>query len=174
MNGIEKDYNNNSLFYHTIGQLKKNKHLREQGKHIAIPFGFPKLDKVFPGITHGTYYLTSANQKVGKSKITNTLFILNPINFIETVNTNLDVKIFCFNLEMSKESLMRQIIVHRLYKTKNIRLNTRQLQSLFEDYILPDNILRFIEEDQKWFEFFLSKVTFIDEIKNPTGKNLEN
>ena len=175
MSGIEEVYNSNSsLFHHTVKQLQRNKQLREQGKHIAIPFGFPRLDKVFPGITPATYFLLSANQKVGKSMITNALFILNALDFIQNKQTNLDVKIFSFNLEMSKESLMRQIISNRLFRKHGIRLNPRQLQSLYEDYILDDKILRFIDEDQEWFEFFSSKVMFIDEIKNPTGKNLEN
>ena len=44
------------------------------------------------------------------------------------------LKIFSFNLEMSKESKMRQVIAYRLYKKHQIRLAPRKLQSLYEDY----------------------------------------
>ena len=158
-----------TLFNRTIESLKENKTLREAGKHITIPFGFPRLNKLHPGISKGTINLISANTKIGKSQITDALYLYNPVNFVLTQNTNIKVKIFSFNLEMSKESKMRQVIAYRLYKKHQIRLAPRKLQSLYEDYILSDDILRFIDEDREWFESFENIVTFTDSVRNPTG-----
>ena len=40
-----------TLFNRTVENLKENKLLRESGKHITIPFGFPRLNKLHPGIS---------------------------------------------------------------------------------------------------------------------------
>lgn len=62
-------------------------------------------------------------------------------------------------------------MVHRLFIKHGITLSTRKLKSIFEDSILPDDILRFIEEDREWFEFFEDKVEFVDSTRNATGIN---
>lgn len=158
-----------TLFNRTFNKIKDNKLLREDGKHICIPFGFPRLDREYPGIIQGQYYIISANEKIGKSQITDFLFIYNVVNFVLTQNTNIKAKIFSFNLEMSSEAKMRQVIAYRLYQKHNIILSPRKLQSLLEDYILSDDILRFIDEDRQWFEKFEEIVTYNDSIRNPTG-----
>ncbi len=158
-----------TLYKRTLNSLSTNKKLREEGKHIAIPYGFPRLDKEFPGITQGTYHIVSASQKVGKSQITDALYIFNVVNFILTQPTNIKAKIFSFNLEMSSESKMRQVMAYRLFQKHKIILSPRKLQSLLEDYILADDILRFIDEDREWFEKFEQIVSYQDNIRNPTG-----
>lgn len=158
-----------TLFERTYNKLKTNKKLREEGRHICIPFGFPRLDKEYPGITQGQYVITSANEKIGKSQITDALYIYNVVNFVMTQNTNITAKIFSFNLEMSSEAKMRQVIAYRLFQKHKVMLSPRKLQSLLEDYILSDDILRFIDEDREWFEKFESIVTYYDSIRNPTG-----
>ena len=74
-----------------------------------------------------------------------------------------------FTLEMSKEAKIRQAICRRLFLTKGITLSPRRIQSLFKDYILPDDILAFVEEDSEYFNFLESKVEFISNIRNPFG-----
>lgn len=157
------------FFNKTVEQLKRNKALRESGKDICIPSPFKRFGNEWPGIQQGQYYLLSANQKVGKTQIADYVFVYNPINFIQSKETNIKVKVFDFNLEMSKESKIRQAIVHRIYLKLGKIFTTRQLDSIYQDSILPDDILRFIESDSKWYEFFLDKVTYIDDIRNGTG-----
>lgn len=160
---------NKSLYERTLDDLRNKKALREEGKHIAIPFSFDRLSKVHPGITQGQYFCISANQKVGKSQLCDALFIYNPLNFVLTQKTNIKLKVFSFNLEMSKETKMRQVIAYRLFQKHKVVLSPRKLQSLYDDYILSDDILKFIEEDKEWFAAFEERITFIDEIRNATG-----
>jgi hypothetical protein len=67
---------------------------------------------------------------------------------------------------------MRQAISYRLFKKYGIIVSPQDLRSIFDNYILEDKIEQLIEEEKKWFEFFQSKVTFIDDIRNPYGIHL--
>jgi len=158
-----------SVFTRVVEKIRENKILREQGYDITIPFPFPRFSNFVPGIQKGTYYLVTANQKAGKSQITDFMFMLSPVEFVLTHQTNIKVKILYFSLEMSKELKMKQAIVHRMYMKHNIRYTVRRLESLYSTDILPDDMLRLIEEDKPWFEKFESVVEFIDDIRNPFG-----
>ena len=159
-----------SLIYdRVLATIKENKRLRESGKDICIPFPFNGLTKYLPGIEQGTYYLVTGNQKSAKTQIADYMFVYQAVRFVMENETNIKVKIFDFNLEMSRESKLRQAIVHRLYLKTGIVLSIRELNSVYHDRILPDNILRFIESDRDWFEKFESMVEFIDDIRNPFG-----
>ena len=70
---------------------------------------------------------------------------------------------------MSKGAKFRQLIVHRIYQKTGKIFSTRELDSVFKDSILSDDILRFIEEDHEWFEAFENTVEYIDDIRNPFG-----
>lgn len=161
--------NKKLIFDRVREEIVTNKKLREEGKDIIIPFPFPKFRREVPGIMKGIYTIFSGNQKAGKSQACDYMYMYNPVNFIKDTNTNIDLKILYFSLEMAKEAKMRQAIVHRLFMTRKLILSTRQLRSLYEDDILSDDILRFIDSEREWFEFFEDKVDFIDSIKNPYG-----
>jgi hypothetical protein len=166
---IGLETSSNLLFDIVVGQVENNKVLREAGKHICIPSPFPRFGEEYPGIQQGIYYIVSGNQKSGKTQVADYMFVYHPIEFILSNDTNIKLKIFDFNLEMSKESKMKQAIVHRLYMKKGLTLSTRELDSIYEDKILPSNILQFVKEDRKWFEKFESIVTYIDDIRNAYG-----
>jgi len=158
-----------SLFEATLNKIKRNISLKLEGKDLAIPFGFPRLDSIFPVIIKASYTIISANQKVGKSQICDYIYVINVINFLLNNNTNIKAKIFYFTLEMSKEAKMKQIMLYRLYMKHDLRLNTRQLDSYFQNEILDENIIKMIEEDKEWFDKLEEVVTFISDIKHPTG-----
>lgn len=165
-----------SLFSETLDSIKKNQDLKKRGFDLAIPFGFKKLDVFHPGIIKASYTLISANQKVGKSQITDYLYVFNVVNFLLNNKTNIKVKIFYFTLEMSKKAKMKQLISYRLFEKHKIRLTTREIDSYFKNKILDDNIIKLIEEDNEWFDKFEEIVEYIDMIKNPYGiyKTMEN
>jgi DNA-directed RNA polymerase subunit H (RpoH/RPB5) len=159
-----------SLFKNTVAGVKRNKQRREQGKSIAIPFPFPKFAEYIPGIQQGRYIIVTANSKVGKSKIADYVFTYNPVNYVlNNPHCGLDVKIDVFSLEMSKQEKMKQFIAHNLYLIHGISLSEEEIDSIFDRYILEDDILRKIEALEPIAEEFESKVTYIDHTKNPTG-----
>jgi hypothetical protein len=42
-------------FDDSLAKLKKNKEIREAGKFVCIPFPFPRLAEVLPGIEKGQH-----------------------------------------------------------------------------------------------------------------------
>jgi hypothetical protein len=53
-----------SIYKRTLEETLRNKQLRLEGKHIAIPFPFPRFSEYFPGIMKRRYFITTANSKV--------------------------------------------------------------------------------------------------------------
>ena len=166
---IGQEKSSELLFDRVFQQVLNNKKLREEGKHICIPSPFKRFGEEYPGIQQSTYYLVTGNQKAGKTQIADYMFVYHPVEFIFSNETNIKLKIFDFNLEMSRESKIKQAIVHRLYMKYNIVLSTRELDSIYEDRILPDSLAKNIAEFREWFEKVESIVTYIDDIRNPYG-----
>jgi len=159
-----------SLFERVVSEeLEKNKLLREQGKDIVIPFPFERFSKYVPGTQKGRYIIVTANSKIGKTKITDYIYLFNTIDFALSRKTNIKPKIFYFTLEISKEDKMKEAIAHKLYIDKGITLSTQQMESLFNDYILEDSKLDIIKSYKEYFQYFEETVTFIDNIRNPFG-----
>jgi len=160
-----------SIFNRVVQELETNKRLREEGKHINIPFPFQRFSKYVPGIQKGRYILVTANSKVGKSKITDNLFVYNPFFAVKNTHTDIRLKILYFSLEMSKEEKIKEAMSYFLYRKSKgkIREAPEVLSSQFDDYILQDHLLKEIQNLDEIFKDFESKVEFIDDIRNPTG-----
>ncbi len=157
------------LVKEVIEQIKRNKEMRESGKDISIPFPFPRFSKHIPGIQKGRYYIVTANQKVGKTKLTDFLFFYNPLEFVKNKQTNIKVKIIYFSLEMSKEDKVKEFISYFLFKKEGIRIPPDMIDSSYHHYILNDKILNLIESYKEEIESYLENVIFIDNIRNPFG-----
>lgn len=160
-----------NIYKRVLQELETNKRLREEGKHINIPFPFRRFAQYIPGIQKGRYYLVTANSKVGKSKITDFLFVYNPFFLVRNTHTDIRLKIFYFTLEMSKEEKIKEAISHFLYRKSkgSIKESPEVLSSQFENYILGDDVLNQIQTLGDIFKDFEATVEFIDDIRNPTG-----
>ena len=158
-----------SLVDIVTSKLLTNKKDREAGKHIAIPTPFPRMAKFFPGIQQGRYGIITASSKIGKTKITDFLFLYYPFLFSTFTNTNIKVKIHYFSLEMSKEDKIKEALSFFLYFFKGRRLSADMLDSLYEDYILGDDVVSDILDISGLIKEFEKCVTFYDNIGNPFG-----
>ena len=103
----------------------------------CIPSPFARFREVFPGLEMGTYYLFSANSKVGKTQIADTVCVYEPLFY--AIEHNLKIHWFYFTWEMSIEQKYRQFLCHLVYRLSNktIRLDTKQLSGVkkfLEDY----------------------------------------
>lgn len=159
-----------SLYKRVYEDLKDKKERREEGKYNSIYFpDLPKLNKVIPGIQKGKFIMCTASPKVGKTQLTDFMFVYQPLKFLYTnPDSNINIKIFYNSLEISKEAKHRQLIAY-LLSNSNIYVSPEQMQSVFEDYVLPDSVLYEIEKFEPYFEWFYSKVEFIDNIRNSFG-----
>jgi hypothetical protein len=88
------------LFNNTLKFIKKRKDRLLNGKINCIPWNLPRFEEESPGIEQGKYYLLTANSKVGKTQITDFLFLYNTIKQVIDNNLNIRLKIFYFSLEI--------------------------------------------------------------------------
>ena len=152
-----------------IEELKLNKQLREEGKYIGLPLPFPRMKEKFPYITRGRYIIMTASSKVGKTQITDFLFLYWPFIFQKELKTNLKFKIFYFSLEMSREDKIKSAISFFLNYYKAIVANPDKISSQYDNYILDDKLLHEIEAIEPLVTEFLEMVEFIDETRNSFG-----
>ena len=157
------------LFNNTLKFIKKRKDRLLNGKINCIPWNLPRFEEESPGIEQGKYYLLTANSKVGKTQITDILFLYNTIKQVIDNNLNIRLKIFYFSLEMSKEEKMLSAFSNILYVKEGIRVSPRDLKSTKADRILSDKVIETIEKYEVYFKKIEEIVEFIDDIRNPTG-----
>lgn len=150
--------------------ISDNKAIREAGGYVAIPWDLPRLSTVLPGIQRAKLIGVTASSKVGKSQLTDFLFLHQPYEFyLNNPNSNIKPRIFYFTLEMSKESKIMAVLSYKLYRDYGVNISPERLLSVFKDDILDDKVLEHINKYESFFEEFEERVTFIDNIRNPTG-----
>jgi hypothetical protein len=162
-----------ALYERTIESIKNWKRIIEEGGVNCIPLGLPRFEEELPGIEQKNYYQVTANTKVGKSQITDYLFLYNPILFAMHNSDKLSVRIFYFTLEMSQEQKQLQMMSHLLWilSKGKIRVSPKDLRSVSAEKPLEQDIIDILESDEyaEYFKYFETHVDFIDSIKNPFG-----
>jgi hypothetical protein len=159
-------------FQEVIYNLKERKRRIEEGLYNCIPFPFTRFSNLVPGIEKGKYIVITASQKIGKSKFADYLFIYNPLFFMME-HPELRVKVLYFTLEMSAEEKYNEFLSHLLYRLDNIIISPTDLRSTDKRKPIDDRIFDLLESDKykTYIERFESMVTYIDDVRNPTGIN---
>lgn len=136
----------------------------------CIPFGFPRFEEYLPGIMQKTYYLLTSQSGVGKTQITDAMFLYAPYDFIRN-NPETDIRIkFIYNsLEMDSESKWIQGAVRYLYIKYNIRLDVNQIQSIGKKRCSQEVYDKFIEAKEYMDGLQEHMIVFRDEPCNPFG-----
>ena len=152
--------------------LEENKLRREriiEGKYNCLPFPFERFRKVYPGVEQGKFIIITANQKVGKSKLADYLFIYEPL-FYMIDHPELRVKVLYFSLEMSAKEKYNEFLCHLLGRLDRVHIDTRRLRSV--DKPCDPHIFELLESEryQKYIHAYEEMVIFNDTDKNPTGK----
>jgi len=106
---------------------------------------------------------------LGKTKLADFLFLYNPYEYTLLKTSNIKIKIFYFSLEVSKDEKIRQYLSYRLFKDHKICISPEKIMSKFQKYILDDNIEKLLDSYDEHMNDFESKVTIIDNIRNPFG-----
>lgn len=155
-------------FDQALAKLKRNKELRESGKQICIPFPFPRLAKVLPGIEKGMHIGLTAGTGISKSKFSRFVFVYSVYRYIkENPNCGIKPKIFLFLLEDPLTRVMNNIICHRLKVEYKVDILLKDLES--KDEVLSDEVLGYIAECKDYFKDLTKYLTIIDHIHNPFG-----
>ena len=157
-----------SRFDEALARLEKNKEIRESGKQVCIPYPFPRLCEMLPGIEKGQHIGITAGTGISKSKFTRYVFIYSVYKYIKD-NPSCGIKphIFYFLLEDPANRVMNNMICHRLNEVYKIDISIQQLES--KSTILSDDTLGKIRECRDYFKDFESYVKLIDNVHNPYG-----
>ncbi len=140
---------------------------KEEGFDNCIPSPFVRYQNFFPGIEPAKYTLITANAKVGKTQITDFMYLYHPIWYTLTHATNYEIKVLYFSLEMSEDQKIIQAISHFLKRFYDISASPKTLRSLTE--VLDKTIISKISEMKGFMEKFFEKVEYIDHIRNRYG-----
>ena len=156
------------LFKRTYSGLVNSRERLLTGKVNCIPWGMPRFETISPGIEQGRYYMVTASTKVGKSQLTDQLFLYNPYRYYLANRESFRLKIFYFSLEMSDTQKMQQAISNLMFHNSNSdRFSTMDLRSVREP--LSEETIQKIASQEEYFNEFEKVVTYISHIKNPTG-----
>ena len=158
-----------------LSDLKSRADRIKDDKINCIPFPFKRFSGEVPGIEQSKYVIVTANSKVGKTKITDFMFLYNAVDFAYNNPNKLRIKIFYFTLEISADEKYRQFISHMLYVKSGgkIKLSPTDLKSIDSSKPLKPEILELLHQKEyiDYFNFFSSNVLYISNIRNPTGIN---
>lgn len=170
----EKEKNNKvDEFSRVIDSLVERKQRILDGKTNCIPLSFERFRRFFPGTEMGKYIIITAMQKIGKTKLTDKLFIYDSFFYAIEHPDQLKFKALYFTLEESKEIKIASFYSYLLYKLDKVRISVADLRSTDSFKPCPKEVLELLESDryQRYIKEFKKMVHYIDDVKNPTGIN---
>ena len=156
-----------------LDKLKTRRQRILDGKINCIPLPFPRFRIWWPGIEKKRYTIITANQKVGKSKLADYLYVYAPLFYLLEHPDQLDYEVIYFTLEMGEEEKFNEFLCHLLFVLDGIRISPTDLKSTDVLKPVPQEILDLLETERyiRYIEAYRKMVTYIGDIKNPTGIN---
>ncbi len=153
--------------------LRERRQRLLEGKINCIPLPFKRLGEYFPGFEKRRYIIYTANQKIGKSKLVDKMCVYSSFFYAMEHPEELRLKIIYFTLEMGAKEKLLEFYSHLLFKLDGIRHSPTDLKSTNKDYPISEEVLDLLasERYQYYIKAFKECVTYIDDIKNPTGIN---
>lgn len=161
-----------------MGALNRINHYKTQreralnGLFNCLPWPFPRFKAWLPGTEKGKYIIVTANQKVGKSKFVDYVYVYETILFVMQ-HPEIRAKIFYFTLEISPNSKKDEFMSFLLGYLDHIYISPTDLNSVDSDKPVPEEILNLLESERykPYIDKYDEIVTYIDDIRNPTGIN---
>jgi replicative DNA helicase len=138
------------------------------GLNEGIPMGFPRLNKLIPGVQRGTYYLIGGELGTGKSAFVDEAFVYNPYEYILNAETKPDFQILYFSLEIDKVRKIAKAIARRIFHKYKVLIDINYVLSRGKNRI-SDEIYQQVLSECDYFYKLEEYVTFYDRPINPTG-----
>lgn len=160
------------FYKNVISTIKYRRNRLLENKLNCIPFELSGFEEELPGIEQAQYVIITANQKVGKTKLCDFLYLYTPFLF-SLKHPEIPIKIKYFSLELSKEKKLMQIMCFLLFMLsgKKIRVSLKGLNGIFKDRIVDEEVIKWLDSDifTKYMNHFDNMVEIIDNIRNPFG-----
>lgn len=162
-----------TYFDRHIEELEERRDRILSGNINSIPLKFDRFRKWYPGVEKRKYVIITANQKVGKSKFADDIYVYDPFFYSLEHPTKVRYKVIYFTLEMGKKEKFNEFLSHLLMKLDEIRISPSDLKSTNNDNPVPQYVLDLLKTDkyQKYIKAFEECVTYVEHVKNPTGIN---
>lgn len=155
-----------TLFKRVKERILENARLKRNGEWIGVPLPFPKLAEYIPSWDKGMSIGILGNTGSGKSFLCRYLFIYELYKFYKS--SGYDIRVLFFPLEDNKEKIYKFVLLNYLYEEYGIVLSIKELDSRC-DNVLPDHIIKILEDSEKYFEDFEKIFTMIDGEHTPSG-----
>lgn len=154
-----------------LANLEKRRQNVIKGGTNCIPFPFSRFKSEVPGIEQGQYIVVTANQKVGKTNISNFLYVFTALDYAFENPTKCSVHIIYFALEESIQRIIERYMSHLLYKLDGIRVAPADLRSTSSEFPVDKKVLDLLSSKKykDRLKFFEQCVEFDTENTNPTG-----
>lgn len=161
-----------SYFNDVMSYIKDRKHRAESGMYNCIPLPFRRFREFLPGTEMGKFIVVTANQKIGKTKFCDFVYVYETLFFLMQ-HPDIKVKIFYFCLEESAKKKFIEFQCHLLYRLDGIIISPSELASTDKDKPVSDRIIELLESDkyQEYIKKFEEIIEYIDSERNPTGIN---
>lgn len=142
------------------------------GLFNCLPWPFSRFRAYIPGTEKAKYIIVTANQKVGKSKFVDYVYVYETILFVMQ-HPEIRAKILYFTLEISPNSKRDEFMSFLLGYLDHVYISPTDLNSVNSDRPVPDYILDLLESERykPYIDKYDEIVTYIDDIRNPTGIN---
>lgn len=142
------------------------------GLFNCLPWPFKRFRSYIPGTEKAKYIIVTANQKVGKSKFVDYVYVYETILFV-MAHPEIRAKILYFTLEISPNSKRDEFMSFLLGYLDHIYISPTDLNSVDSTKPVSDEILSLLESERykPYIDKYDEIVTYIDDIRNPTGIN---
>lgn len=153
-----------------VSYYEKRRERAVSGLFNCLPWPFPRFKNYVPGTEKGKYIIVTANQKVGKSKFVDYVYVYETILFVMQ-HPEIRAKILYFTLEISPNSKRDEFMSFLLGYLDHIYISPTDLNSVDSDKPVPEHILQLLRSDKykPYIDKYDEIVTYIDDIRNPTG-----
>lgn len=161
-----------SYYKEVKASLEEKRKRAINGLYNCIPFPFKRFRTFLPGTQKGKYIICTANQKIGKTKFCDFVFVYETLFFI-IQHPEVRAKILYFCLEESPKKKYTEFLCHLLYRLDKIEISPTELESTDKDYPVSQDILNRLDSEryQIYIKKFEEIVEYIDSGSNPTGVN---
>lgn len=140
------------------------------GLNKGIPHGYNKLTEFLPNIQQSTYYLMGGELGVGKSAITDDMFVYNPIDWYLENKDKTDIKLIIpyYSFEIPKKDKAAKYLARRIYKRYGVLLDVNNILSRGNNRISQEHY-DLVKKELPIFEELDDILLMQDLPKNPTG-----
>lgn len=140
------------------------------GQNKGLPHGFDRLGEYIPNIQQSTYYLNGGELGSGKSALTNSMFVFNPIDWYLANINNTDIKlnIKYYSFEIPKDDMGLKALARKIYLEYGVLLDINYILSRGK-YRVSEEHYRLVIDNMDYIDKVNSIVDIQDLPKNPTG-----